>query len=58
MSGSEARVDLSRLPLGAGGRTVRLNGRAYEAAAAWRGRRPRRELDHAALEVPAPTGQW
>jgi hypothetical protein len=30
-----ARVDLYWLPLGAGGRFVRLNGKAYEALAAF-----------------------
>ena len=33
-------VDLYWLPLGAGGHSVRLNGRLYEAVAAWLGRRP------------------
>ncbi|HEX7716732.1 MAG TPA: hypothetical protein VF416_05550 [Marmoricola sp.] len=46
-------VDLYWIPLGAGDNTrcVRLNGRLYEAVAAWRGRRPRRGLFHAALRV-------
>ena len=39
------------IPLGAGGHFVRLNGRVYEAIAAWSQRRPRRQLYHAALEV-------
>lgn len=46
-----AAVDLYWLPLGAGGRSVALNGRIFEAAAAWRERRPRCALYHAALEV-------
>jgi hypothetical protein len=46
-----SRVDLYWLPLGAGGRSVRLNGRAFEAVAARHGRRKRRDLYHSALEV-------
>jgi hypothetical protein len=46
-----ASVDLYWLPLGAGGRFVRLNGRLYEAAAALRARRPPSDLYHSALEV-------
>jgi hypothetical protein len=46
-----ASVDLYWIPLGAGGHSVRLNGRLFEAlAAAWQ-RRPRRDLYHAALVV-------
>jgi hypothetical protein len=44
-------VDLYWIPLGAGGRCVRLNGRVYEAIAAAHGRRARRDLYHAALIV-------
>lgn len=44
-------IDLYWLPLGAGGHCVRLNGRVYEALAAWYGHRPARDLYHAALEV-------
>jgi hypothetical protein len=46
-----AAVDLYWLPLGAGGHFVRLNGRVYEALAAWVQRRPRYDLYHSALEV-------
>lgn len=46
-----ASVDLYWLPLGAGGRFVRLNGRVFEALSAWLQRRPRRDLYHSALEV-------
>jgi hypothetical protein len=46
-----AAVDLYWLPLGAGGRFVRLNGRVFEAAAARAGRRPACDLYHSALEV-------
>jgi hypothetical protein len=50
-SGQTASVDLYWLPLGAGGRFVRLNGRAFETIdAAWH-RRRRRDLYHSALEI-------
>lgn len=51
-----AAVDLWWLPLGAGGHSVRLNGRTYEAWVAWRERRPALDLYHAALEVDAGDG--
>jgi hypothetical protein len=44
-------VDLYWLPLGAGGHSVRLNGRAFEAVAARAARRPVCDLYHSALEV-------
>jgi hypothetical protein len=44
-------IELWWLPLGAGGHSVRFNGRVYEAAAAALGRRERRDLYHAALRV-------
>ena len=47
----EGRVALYWLPLGAGGRCVRTNGRVYEAAAARLAGRERRALYHSALEV-------
>jgi hypothetical protein len=48
-------VDLLWIPLGAGSRipVVHWNGVAYEAFVAWRERRVRAELFHAALEVVA-----
>jgi hypothetical protein len=47
-------IDLLWIPLGAGGSpVVRLSGRAYEALAARRERRPRCALVHAALSVRA-----
>jgi hypothetical protein len=46
-----AAVDLYWIPLGAGGHCVAFNGRVFEAIAAALGRRPRRELYHAALVV-------
>jgi hypothetical protein len=48
---SKAAVDLYWLPLGAGGRFVRLNGRVFEAAAARLARRQACDLYHSALEV-------
>lgn len=49
-------IDLLWLPLGAGGRSVRLNGRVYEAAiAAWQ-KRARCDLYHSALEATTAEG--
>jgi hypothetical protein len=55
---SESGVDLYWLPLGAGGHSVRLNGRIFEAVAARLERRPPRDLYHAALEVRTPAGRF
>ena len=46
-----AAVDLYWIPLGAGGHSVRFNGRVFEAIEAARQHRPRCELYHAALVV-------
>jgi hypothetical protein len=54
---SRASIDLYWLPLGAGGHSVRLNGRVYEAVAARLGRRPVSDLYHSALEVRVPEGR-
>ena len=51
-------VDLYWLPLGAGGHSVRLNGRVFEAVAATLQGRPRRDLYHSALEVRLPEGRF
>jgi hypothetical protein len=48
---SGAYVDLYWLPLGAGGRSVRGNGRLFEALLARHERRPACDLYHSALEV-------
>ena len=48
---NEGRVDLYWLPLGAGGRCVRANGRVYEVVSARLAGRERRDLYHSALEV-------
>jgi hypothetical protein len=55
---SRASIDLYWLPLGAGGHSVRLNGRVYEAVAARLGRRPVSNLYHSALEVRVPEGRF
>jgi hypothetical protein len=57
-AGSEFGVDLYWLPLGAGGHSVRLNGRVFEAVAARLERRAPRELYHSALEVYVPEGRF
>ena len=49
-----ASIELWWLPLGAGGRFVRLNGRVYEAVHALLERRRPLELYHCALEVRVP----
>jgi hypothetical protein len=51
-------VDLYWLPLGAGGHSVRFNGRVYEALIATIERRERSDLYHSALEVRAPDGRY
>ncbi len=50
-SGPDASILLYWLPLGAGGRSVRWNGRVFEALTARLGRRPALDLYHSALEV-------
>ena len=53
MSGElqDSSVDLYWLPLGAGGRSVRWNGRLFEAAMARREHRAVEDLYHSAIEV-------
>jgi hypothetical protein len=53
-----ASVDLYWLPLGAGGHSVRLNGRVFEWIAARLERRDRCDLYHSALEVRVPEGRF
>jgi hypothetical protein len=53
-----ASIDLYWLPLGAGGHSVRLNGRIYEAVAARLERRAPCALYHSALEVRVPKGRF
>jgi len=57
-SPEEAAVDLYWLPLGAGGHSVRFNGRVFEAVAARAGRRPACDLYHSALEVSVAAGRF
>lgn len=51
MPASDATVELYWIPLGAGGHSVRFNGKVYEVLTAARSRRERRDLYHAALAV-------
>ena len=51
-------VDLYWLPLGAGGHSVRLNGRIFEAVVARLEKRPARDLYHSGLVVRAPAGEF
>ena len=54
----EASIDLYWLPLGAGGRFVRFNGRVYETIHALREHRQRLDLYHSALVVTVPEGRF
>ena len=51
-----AAVDLYWLPLGAGGHSVRFNGRVFEAIAARVQHRTRQDLYHSALIVTLAGG--
>jgi hypothetical protein len=51
-------IDLYWLPLGAGGHSVRLNGRIFEWFAARLEHRDRCDLYHSALEVHVPEGRF
>jgi hypothetical protein len=51
-------IELYWLPLGAGGHSVRLNGRIFEAFAARLERRDSRALYHSALEVQVAAGRF
>jgi hypothetical protein len=51
-------IDLYWLPLGAGGHSVRLNGRAFEAVAARLAHRGPCDLYHSALEIHLPEGRF
>lgn len=57
-SPSIASVDLYWLPLGAGGHSVRLNGKVFEWFAARLERRDRCDLYHSALEVRIREGSF
>ena len=56
--GADTGVDLLWLPLGAGGRVVRWNGRVYEAVRARMHGRPVTDLYHSALRVTLPEDWW
>jgi hypothetical protein len=58
MAAPGTSIDLYWLPLGAGGRFVRFNGRVYETVKAWRAHRPPLDLYHSALEVTVPEGRF
>jgi hypothetical protein len=51
-------IDLYWLPLGAGGHSVRLNGRVFEAVAARLEHRSPSDLYHSALVVRVPEGRF
>ena len=53
-----AAVELYWLPLGAGGHSVRFNGRVFEAVQAARRHRRRRDLYHAAIVVELGTDRY
>lgn len=53
---AESAVDLYWLPLGAGGHSVRFNGRVFEALVACVERRQTYDLYHSALQVRVPAG--
>jgi hypothetical protein len=53
-----AAIDLYWLPLGAGGHSVRLNGKVFEWFAAWLEHRDRCDLYHSALQVYVPEGHF
>jgi hypothetical protein len=55
---SQPGVDLYWLPLGAGGHSVRMNGRVYEGVAARIQRRASFDLYHSALEVRVSEGRF
>ena len=54
----QSSVDLNWLPLGAGGHSVRLNGRIFEAVVARLEKRDRCDLYHSALVVRVAEGEF
>jgi hypothetical protein len=58
MTNARSGIDLYWLPLGAGGHSVRLNGRIFEAIAARRAGRPACDLYHSALLVYVAEGEF
>ena len=57
-SPTRAAVDLYWIPLGAGGRFVRFNGKVFEAVVSTFERRPPLDLYHSALVVRVPEGRY
>jgi hypothetical protein len=57
-SAPSSGIDLYWLPLGAGGRSVRLNGTVFEWVAARLDQRDRCELYHSALQVYVPEARF
>ena len=55
---AQAGITLFWLPLGAGGHSVRWNGKIYEAACALLERRAAVDLYHSALQVSLPPDAW
>ena len=55
---SRCGIDLYWLPLGAGGRSVRLNGRVFEWLSARCTHRTPLDLYHAALDLHVPEGRY
>jgi hypothetical protein len=53
---NQAAVDLYWIPLGAGGHSVRINGKVYEAISSFIDRRPRCDIYHSALTILVPDG--
>lgn len=51
-------VDLYWLPLGAGGHSVRWNGKVFESVTAWVEHRQRCDLYHAGLVIHVPEGRF
>jgi hypothetical protein len=51
-------VDLTWIPLGAGGYVVRLSGKLYEALKALAEHRPRLDLYHSALQIRLPDDRF
>ena len=58
MAARDYGVDLYWLPLGAGGHSVRFNGRVYETLVAALEHRVRCDLYHSALEILVPDGRY
>jgi hypothetical protein len=56
--GLKTGIDLYWLPLGAGGHSVRMNGKVFEAIVARLEGRSRRDLYHSALIVHVPEGRF